>query len=122
MEQLASLWIGNRTRTAAHFDLPQNIACVISGRRRFTVFPIGQLPNLYVGPLDFTPAGQAISLVDFHAPDFERYPRFREALRHAQVAELEPGDARGIMGAMTPERVAKLRHYLAKSLVGHGKP
>jgi hypothetical protein len=202
VEQLVSLWIGNRTRTAAHFDLPQNIACVVNGRRRFTVFPIEQLPNLYVGPLDFTPAGQAISLVDFHDPDFDRFPRFREALRHARVAELEPGDAlylpslwwhhvetldafgvmmnfwwrdapaymftpmitlmhallslrelpereraawrtvfdhyifgvngdpmehlpmaaRGIMGEMTPERVAKLRHYLAKSLVGQSKP
>ena len=32
-------------------------------------------------------------MVDLHAPDFGRYPRFREALRNAQVAELEPGDA-----------------------------
>jgi len=92
-EQLVSLWIGNRMRTAAHYDLPQNIACVVSGRRRFILLPIDQLPNLYVGPLDFTLAGQAISLVDFHEPDFERFPRFREAMRHAQVADLEPGDA-----------------------------
>jgi len=92
-EQLISLWIGNRMRTAAHYDLPQNIACVINGRRRFILLPIDQLPNLYVGPLDFTLAGQAISLVDFLEPDFDRFPRFREAMRHAQVAELEPGDA-----------------------------
>jgi hypothetical protein len=91
-EQLASMWIGNRVRTAAHFDLPQNLACVVAGRRRFTLFPVEQLPNLYVGPLDFTIAGQAISLVDFHRPDFERFPRFREAMRHAQVVELGPGD------------------------------
>ena len=45
------------------------------------------------GPLDPTPGGQAISLVDFANPDFERYPRFREALEARQVAELEPGDA-----------------------------
>lgn len=92
MEQLVSMWIGNRTRTAAHFDLPQNLACVVSGRRRFTLFPIEQLSNLYVGPLEFTLAGQAISLVDFHEPDFERFPRFREAMKHARVAELGPGD------------------------------
>jgi hypothetical protein len=32
-------------------------------------------------------------MVDFAAPDFARFPRFREALAHARVAELEPGDA-----------------------------
>src|SRR5262245_16037508 len=90
---LASIWIGNRTRIAAHHDLPDNVACVVVGHRRFTLFPPEQLPNLYVGPLDFNPAGQAISLVDFAHPDFERFPRFAEALRHAHVAELGPGDA-----------------------------
>ncbi|WP_338768759.1 cupin-like domain-containing protein [Massilia sp. METH4] len=92
-DPLASIWIGNRTRISAHYDAPDNLACVTAGRRRFTLFPPEQLANLYVGPLDFTPAGQAISLVDFQAPDFERYPKFREALAHAQVAEMEPGDA-----------------------------
>ena len=90
---LASIWIGNRTRIAAHQDLPHNLAFVIAGRRRFTVFPPEQLANLYIGPLDFTPAGQAISLVDFHNPDLKKFPCFEEALAHAYVAELEPGDA-----------------------------
>jgi hypothetical protein len=90
---LISLWLGNRTRTAAHWDLPQNLACVVSGRRRFTLFPTAQLPNLYVGPLDFTLAGQPISLVDLDEPDFEEHPRFQEALDAAEQAELGPGDA-----------------------------
>jgi hypothetical protein len=51
------------------------------------------LQNLYIGPLELTPAGQPVSLVDPSAPDLERYPRFAEALRHARVAVLEPGDA-----------------------------
>ena len=92
-QALASIWIGNRTRIAAHHDLPDNLACVVAGRRRFTLFPPTELANLYIGPLDFTPAGQAISLVDFAAPDFERFPRFADALKQAQVAELNPGDA-----------------------------
>ncbi|MEP6391700.1 MAG: cupin-like domain-containing protein [Halioglobus sp.] len=90
---LVSIWMGNRTRIAAHCDEPDNIACVVAGRRRFTIFPPDQIGNLYVGPLDFTPAGQAISLVDFQSPDFQRYPRFQEALHNAFVVELEPGDA-----------------------------
>jgi len=90
---LVSLWLGNCIRVPAHFDLPDNIACVVSGRRRFTLFPPEQVANLYVGPLDITPAGQPVSLVDVAAPDLERFPRFAEARTHAQVVELEAGDA-----------------------------
>ncbi|MGD2006756.1 MAG: cupin-like domain-containing protein [Cellvibrionales bacterium] len=92
-EPLVNFWLGNRTTISAHYDFPNNIACVVYGRRRFTLFPIEQVDNLYVGPIDRTPSGQPISLVDFDNPDFERFPKFREALAHAQVAELEPGDA-----------------------------
>jgi hypothetical protein len=92
-DMLVSLWLGNRTRTAAHWDLPQNLACVVAGHRRFTLFPTDQVANLYVGPVDFTLAGQPISLVDVDAPDLERFPRFAEALAHAETAVLEPGDA-----------------------------
>jgi hypothetical protein len=91
-ERLTSLWIGNRSRTAAHWDLAQNLACVVAGRRRFTLFPPEQIANLYVGPIDVTLAGQPISLVDMVEPDFDRHPRFRDALAEAEVAELEPGD------------------------------
>ena len=87
------IWIGNRTTVAAHYDAMDNIACVCAGRRRFTLFPPEQLENLYVGPLDFTPAGQSVSMVDPHNPDLERFPRYAEALKHAQSALLEPGDA-----------------------------
>jgi hypothetical protein len=89
----ARVWIGNATRVATHYDGSANIACVAAGRRRFLLFPPDQLPNLYVGPLDRTMAGQPASMVDPDAPDLERYPRFAEAMGHAMVAELEPGDA-----------------------------
>ena len=92
-DALASIWLGNRSRIAPHYDLPDNIACVVAGHRRFTLFPPEQLPNLYVGPIDFTPAGQPVSLVDLKHPDLTRFPRFAQALAHAQVAELGPGDA-----------------------------
>ena len=93
VEPLVSIWLGNQTCIAAHFDVPDNVACVVAGRRRFTLFPPDQLENLYVGPLDYAPAGQSISLVDLREPDFEKFPRFRTALQHAQVADMQPGDA-----------------------------
>jgi len=92
-EPIASLWIGTATRIAAHNDFPDNLACCVAGRRRFTLFPPNQFANLYLGPIDNTPAGRAVSMVDFHAPDYAAYPDFAKALQHAQVAELEPGDA-----------------------------
>ena len=88
-----SIWIGNRVVASCHFDAPNNLACCAVGRRQFTLFPPEQIGNLYPGPLEPTPGGQTVSLVDFAAPDFERYPRFREALATAQTAVLEPGDA-----------------------------
>ncbi|MFL6700603.1 MAG: cupin-like domain-containing protein [Vitreoscilla sp.] len=86
-------WIGSAIITPAHFDESHNIAVCVAGRRRFTLFAPEQVANLYVGPLDNTPAGMPMSLVDFAKPDLERFPRFREALANAQVAELAPGDA-----------------------------
>jgi hypothetical protein len=92
-ETLISLWIGNRTHTATHWDQSQNLACVVAGRRRFTLFPPDQLKNLYAGPLEFTLAGQPTSLVDIDTPDLETYPLFAEALKAGLRAELNPGDA-----------------------------
>ncbi len=88
-----SIWIGNRVVASCHFDAPDNLAVCAVGTREFTVFPPEQIDNLYPGPLEPTPGGQVVSLVDFADPDDARYPRFREALATAQTARLEPGDA-----------------------------
>ncbi|WP_343527016.1 cupin-like domain-containing protein [Sphingomonas sp.] len=89
---LASIWIGNRTIASAHYDMANNAAICAVGRRRFTLFPPDQIGNLYPGPLAPTPGGQVVSMVDIARPDLDRHPRFAEAVAHAQVAELEPGD------------------------------
>ena len=87
-----SIWIGNRTIASTHYDFSNNIACNLVGRRRFTLFPPDQIANLHPGPLEPTPGGQVVSMVDLRAPDFDRFPGFREALDAAEFAELEPGD------------------------------
>jgi hypothetical protein len=90
---LPRIWLGNRITTPTHVDEWNNIGCVVAGRRRFTLFPPEQLANLYIGPLDFAPTGALMSLVPLRNPDFERYPKFHEALAAAHTAELGPGDA-----------------------------
>jgi hypothetical protein len=87
------LWIGNAAKVATHNDAYDNLAVVVAGRRRFTLFPPEQIANLYLGPLHFTPGGAVVSMVHVTAPDLDRYPRFAAAIEAAEVAELEPGDA-----------------------------
>ncbi len=86
-------WLGNQSTVVPHYDDADNIACSVIGKRRFTLFPPNQINNLYVGPLNFTPAGAPVSLVDVNQPDFNAFPKFSTALNHALVAELAPGDA-----------------------------
>ena len=88
-----SIWIGTRTVIAAHNDIPNNLAVCAVGARRFTLFPPDSFADLYLGPLENTPAGRAVSMVDLAAPDFSRFPNFARALEVAEVAHLQPGDA-----------------------------
>jgi len=87
------LWIGNAAKVATHNDPVDNVAVVVAGRRRFTLFPPEAADDLYMGPDHPTPAGTPVSMVHVTAPDLDRFPRFAEALKVAQVAELSPGDA-----------------------------
>lgn len=89
---IVSAWIGTRTTAAAHFDTSHNLACCVAGRRRFTLFPPDQISNLYPGPLEPTPGGQVVTMVDLDEPDLGRFPNFERARAVGQIAELEPGD------------------------------
>ncbi len=86
------IWIGNKITVAPHFDEDDNIAVVVAGRRRFTLFPPEQTKNLYIGPLDMTPAGQPISLVNLAEPDLSAHERYQKAYQYGLSAELKPGD------------------------------
>ena len=88
-----TMWIGNQGKVAPHYDVHKNIACVVAGRRHFTLFPPEQVANLYPGPILGAPGGVPISMVDIWNPDFDEYPRYAEAADSAQETTLEPGDA-----------------------------
>ncbi|MFQ3236481.1 MAG: hypothetical protein ACI9C4_002053 [Paraglaciecola sp.] len=92
-QPLAKIWLGTESIAAAHYDQPKNIACCVLGKRRFTLFPPEQVHNLYPGPLTPTPGGQVVTMADLSDPDFSRFPRLKNALENAYVADLEPGDA-----------------------------
>jgi hypothetical protein len=87
------IWIGHASNVAAHYDTMDNIACVVAGRRRFTLYDPRLIDSLYVGPIDRTMAGQPVSLAAAAAPGDARYPKFETIRDQAVVAELEPGDA-----------------------------
>lgn len=87
------IWLGNASNVSCHNDTFDNIACVIAGRRRFTLYPPEAVADLYVGPVDHTMAGRPVSLAAGTAPGDPRYPRFEAIRDSALVADLAPGDA-----------------------------
>src|SRR3546814_18802114 len=74
-EPYKSIWIGTRTRLAAHNASPDNLACCAVGRRRFHLSPPDQFETLYPGLIAKPPAGRSVSLVDFDPPHPFPHPR-----------------------------------------------
>ena len=87
------IWIGHASTISAHYDTMDNVACVVAGRRRFTLYSPLLTGHLYVGPIDHTMAGQPISLAASSDAPAGTYPLFDAIRDQALVAELEPGDA-----------------------------
>ena len=93
IDPLISIWLGNQTRIAAHYDVPDNIACVAAGDGVSRCFhPINWRTCMSARWTSRLPVSRSAWSI-CSKPDFDRFPKFREALEHAQVAELEPGDA-----------------------------
>ena len=88
------IWLGSRSNVSCHHDTFDNIACVIAGRRRFTLFAPELIGKLYVGPIDNTMAGAPVSLAaSADAGQDAKFPLFDEIRDQALRAELEAGDA-----------------------------
>jgi hypothetical protein len=88
------IWLGTRSNVSCHYDGLDNLACVVAGRRRFTLFAPELISRLYVGPIDNTMAGQPVSLAaSADRPGEDAYPLFEEIRDQALRTELEAGDA-----------------------------
>jgi hypothetical protein len=87
------IWLGTTSNVSSHYDTFDNLACVIAGRRRFTLYSPELIGRLYVGPIDHTMAGPPVSLAASSSPDEQRFPLFRGVREQAWVCELGPGDA-----------------------------
>ena len=92
-ETAPRLWLGTASNVSSHYDTFDNLACVLAGRRRFTLYAPQLIERLYVGPIDHTMAGAPVSLAASSPEDDERFPLFREVRDQAWVCELGPGDA-----------------------------
>jgi hypothetical protein len=87
------IWLGHASNVSCHYDTVDNLACVVAGRRRFTLYAPELIGRLYVGPIDHTMSGPPVSLAASSPPDAARYPDFEAVREQALVAELEAGDA-----------------------------
>jgi len=94
----ARIWLGTRSNVSCHHDTYDNLACVVAGRRRFTLFSPELIGRLYVGPIDNTMAGAPVSLAASADPapqgsEATRFPLFEQIRDQAVRVELEAGDA-----------------------------
>jgi Cupin-like domain len=88
------IWLGTRSNVSCHHDTFDNLACVVAGRRRFTLFAPELIGKLYVGPIDNTMAGAPVSLAaSAEGPQDGEFPLFEEIRDQALEVELEAGDA-----------------------------
>ncbi len=88
------MWLGTAANISSHYDTFDNLACVIAGQRRFTLYAPELIGKLYIGPIDNTMSGPPVSLAA-SAPDGSAgaFPLFEEIRDQALIAELQPGDA-----------------------------
>ncbi len=87
------IWLGHASNVSSHYDTLDNLACVVAGTRRFTLYSPELIEGLYVGPIDNTMAGQPVSLAASSPSDDTKYPLFAAVRDQALTAELQPGDA-----------------------------
>jgi hypothetical protein len=88
------IWLGTASNVSSHYDTTDNLACVIAGQRRFTLYSPELISKLYIGPIDNTMAGPPVSLAASAAAGTEhQFPLFEAIRDQALTLELASGDA-----------------------------
>ena len=84
-----SAYFGCGHATPLHFDLLENLLCVVRGRKQVTLWHPGDSGLLY--PSEGSDA--AFSRANVYAPDLTTFPRLHDAAARALHVELSAGDA-----------------------------
>jgi len=85
----SKVWLGKAgTVTPLHRDVPHNLHVHLTGRKRWLLFPPGRSSLLY--PRGVLSGMPNFSQVDPEHPDYDRHPRFRDAI--AVGATLDSGE------------------------------
>ncbi|XP_024527931.1 jmjC domain-containing protein C isoform X3 [Selaginella moellendorffii] len=87
-----NLWMSSTSsRSSIHYDPYRNVLGVVMGQKKVTLWPPDAAPYLYPKPL----YGEASnhSEVNFVEPDYQKYPRFRDASKHSLVLVVDAGSA-----------------------------
>jgi hypothetical protein len=83
------IWIGSgKNITPVHHDTQSNILTQVRGHKKFTLFPPSESQAMY--PFPFRSKNRALSPINLQEPDYEKYPKFKDA--HPIVGYLEPGE------------------------------
>ncbi|KAI0229225.1 Lysine-specific demethylase 8 [Massospora cicadina] len=90
-------WLGpGKTRTPLHADPYHNLFAQVVGAKTFLLFPPDQAANLYLHPKEGLLSNTStlelfVDRLNFGV-DALRFKKFNEALAHATLVHLEPGD------------------------------
>ena len=84
-----SLYAGCGAKTPLHFDLLENMLCVVRGRKRVTLWHPAEANLLYPAQ----DGDGAFSKADVYAPDLDAFPLLAEARARAIEVEVNCGDA-----------------------------
>ena len=88
-----NLWWGPGGHTEPlHYDSGDGTLLQLHGTKRTILFPPAQSKNLYPFPLRRKGIAPWVSQVYIDRPDFDRFPRLREALEHKVDVTIDAGE------------------------------